>query len=367
MPEDDDNIPAGDRPATPRRDGDAIGDLSASVARRLRRGAALGGVVATPVPVPIDEQLQAPQPGLEQPQVEGRGRAQGDALRDRTGPGGRLRERLGQALGDAGRQRQDEGIGIGFSTTFGEGRNKQTFGVIGDVDKGLGGMGAGVVRSEAGYDFGLGSGSVGGAVKVTTLDDVLAKIGAKQGGGSQGGSGGTRPSQPAGGSGAPPASGADDGRKDADRERRRRERDQDDTSGEGAGAVDTNTEKGDYPPPDGDPVAIPTPEEGGGNGLYTDGSDGTPAPTLERKAWLDPRGVSAGGDAGRRANRRRPGLGPIRVGPADGDGRGTGDPSIGTGSDRPDIPVIDSGRTGFKPVPCPEDELLANLRLKKPM
>lgn len=83
--------------------------------------------------------------------------------------------------------------------------------------------------------------------------------------------------------------------------------------------------------------------------------------SLERKEWLNPQGPAAGGIKPR-INRKRRVLGPIHVGPSDGDGRGTGGAVIGTGNDRPDVPVIGGGGNGFKPSPCPDGVLLNRSR-----
>ena len=304
----------------------------------------------------LRERIGTSHPALDESLLEGRGRAQGEEWLGEAGRGDETRERIEEGLGEIGRQRQDGGVGIGFSTTFGGGKGgKQTFGVIGDPGGGLGlgGMGAGVVHSEKGYAFGLGTGKVGGPIKVTTLEDIIGGSSGSKSGGSQS-SGSTAGSTP-----APPHSNEtkpseDDQKQQDDPANQSESKDSDEST-------DTNTSKGDYPEPTGDPTVIPPPEGHTENGAYHDGSDGTPSGSLERKEWLNPQGAAPVGTRPR-INRRRPVLGPIRVGPSDGDGRGTGDVVIGTGNDRPVVPVIGGDGTGFKPTPCPEDLLIKGSR-----
>lgn len=309
----------------------------------------------------LHERIGTSHPALDEPTLEGHGRAQGEEWLGEAGRGDQARERLEQGLGEIGRQRQDGGIGIGFSTTFGGGKGgKQTFGVIGDPGGGLGlgGVGAGVVHSEKGYAFGLGTGKLGDPVKVTTLDDIIGRLSGSKSGGSQSGgsqSGGST----AGSTPAPPQS-----QENKPAEGEEKKEDDPASQGESNGSdesTDTNTSKGDYPEPTGDPTVIPPPEGQTDNGQYSDGSDGTPSGSLERKEWLNPQGAAPVGTKPR-INRRRPVLGPIRVGPSDGDGEGTGDVVIGTGNDRPVVPVIGGDGTGFKPTPCPEDLLLNRVK-----
>jgi hypothetical protein len=311
----------------------------------------------------IKEQVENSQPALEQPSVEGRGREKGEELLRETGRGAEARERIEQGLSEIGRQRQDGGIGIGFSTTFGEGKGTQTFGVIGDPggSLGLGGVGMGVVRGEKGYDFGLGTGKVGGPIKVTTLEDIIKATGGSKLGASSAGSTPASPAPP-----APPATKENQSSEgkggEGEESEKKKDENKSDESKHTDESNDSNQSEGDYPESQGDPVVIPPPESHTENGEYHDGSDGTPAPSLERKEWLDPRGASTGGNK-RRNNRTRPVFGPIHVGPSDGDGRGTGDVVIGTRNDRPVVPEIGGGGTGFKPLPCPEDTLLKRNRL----
>ena len=319
----------------------------------------------------LQERIGTSHPALGEPSLEGRGRAQGEEWLGEAGRGDETRERIEQGLGEIGRQRQDGGIGIGFSTTFGGGKGgKQSFGVIGDPggDLGLGAAGVGVVHDDRGYSFGLGTGKVGGPIKVTTLEDIIrgssgSKSGGSQSGGSQSG-GSTAGSTP-----APAQSNENKTTEDKQREKQKAEDDkkkEDDPANQNESeksdeSTDTNTSKGDYPEPTGDPTVIPPPEGHTENGEYSDGSDGTPSGSLERKEWLNPQGAAPLGTKPR-INRKRPVLGPIRVGPSDGDGRGTGDVVIGTGNDRPVVPVIGGDGTGFKPTPCPEDLLLNRAR-----
>ncbi len=301
------------------------------------------------------EQVETPHSVLERPSTEGRGHAKGDDLLQRAGRGAEARERIEQGLGEIGRQRQDGGIGFGFSATFGSGKGKQTFGVIADPGGGLGlgAVGAGIVHGDKGYDFGLGTGKVGGPVKVTTLDDITGSGSGSKSGASSGGSTPSPPVPPVSNENASSEPAGSEGKHDAEKE------DDSDNSGESKSSGesnDSNTSEGDYPTPEGDPAVIPTPDENTGNGEYSDGSDGTPSGSLERKTWLDPRGVSTGCGKSRQ-NLTRPVLGPISVGPRDGDGRGTGGFVIGTRNDRPVVPDINGGGNGFKPSPCPEDIL----------
>ncbi len=331
--------------------------------RRIARRSALERTAESRSDASLHALIETRRPALEEPSVEGRGRAQGEAWLEQAGRDDPARERVEQGLGEIGRQRQDGGIGIGFSTTFGSGKGgKQTFGVIGDPggDLGLGGVGAGVVHGEKGYDFGLGTGKVGGPIKITTLDDIIGAVGGSKSGGSKSGgsqSGGSTagstpaPSQP---NENRPSEGRD-GEKKADDGAKQ------DESNASEEPVDTNTSEGDYPEPTGDPTVIPPPEGQSDNGQYSDGSDGTPSGSLERKEWLNPQGPAAGG-VKPRINRKRRVLGPIHVGPSDGDGRGTGGAVIGTGNGRPDVPVIGGDGGGFKPSPCPEDVLLNRSR-----
>lgn len=300
----------------------------------------------------LHERIGTSHPALDEPSIEGHGHAQGEEWLGEAGRGDAARERIEQGLGEIGRQRQDGGIGIGFSTTFGGGKGgKQSFGVIGDPGGGLGlgGVGAGVVHDEKGYAFGLGTGKVGGPIKVTTPEDITgASSGSKSGGSQSGGStAGSTPAPPQSKENTPSEG---DEKKEDDPANQGESKDSDEST-------DTNTSKGDYPEPTGDPTVIPPPEGHTENGEYSDGSDGTPSGSLERKEWLNPQGAAPVGTKPR-INRRRPVLGPIRVGPSDGDGRGTGDVVIGTGNDRPVVPVIGGDGTGFKPTPCPEDLLL---------
>lgn len=313
----------------------------------------------------LRERIGTSHPALDEPSLEGRGRAQGEEWLGEAGRGDETRERIEQGLGEIGRERQDGGIGIGFSTTFGGGKGgKQSFGVIGDPGGGLGlgGVGIGAVHDEKGYSFGLGTGKVGGPIKVTTPEDITRGSGSSTSGSSTSGgsqSGGT----PAGSTPAPPRSNQD--APSEDHKQQDDDRAKQDGSNGSDESTDTNTSKGDYPEPTGDPAVIPPPEGHTDNGAYHDGADGTPSGSLERKEWLNPQGAAPVG-ARPRINRRKPVLGPIRVGPSDGDGRGTGDVVIGTGNDRPDVPVIGGDGAGFKPTPCPEDLLLKrNRRLLK--
>lgn len=314
----------------------------------------------------LQERIGTSHPALDEPSIEGHGRAQGEKWLGEAGRGDETRERIEEGLGEIGRQRQDGGIGIGFSTTFGGGKGgKQSFGVIGDPggDLGLGAVGAGVTHGERGYSFGLGTGKVGGPIKVTTLEDIIRSSSGSKSGGSQSG-GSTAGSTP-----APVQSGEKKTAEDKEREKQKGEDDkkkEDDPENQGDSAksdesTDTNTSKGDYPEPTGDPTVIPPPEGHTENGVYHDGSDGTPSGSLDRKEWLNPQGAAPVGTRPR-INRRRPVLGPMRVGPSDGDGKGTGDVVIGTGNDRPVVPVIGGDGTGFKPTPCPEDLLIKGSR-----
>ena len=323
----------------------------------------------------LQEQIGTSHPALEEPSLEGSGRAQGEAWLGEAGRDDETRERIEQGLGEIGRQRQDGGIGIGFSTTFGGGKGgKQSFGVIGDPGSGLGlgAVGMGVVHGDKGYSFGLGTGNVGGPIKVTTLEDIIAaSSGSKSGGSPSGGSksGGTQSGGSPAGSTPAQTQPAEKTGEDKEREKQKSEDDgkkeddpaNRDDSGKGGESTDTNTSKGDYPEPAGDPTVIPPPEGHTENGRYSDGSDGTPSGSLQRKEWLNPQGAAPVGTRPR-INRRRPVLGPIRVGPSDGDGRGTGDLGIGTGNDRPVVPVIGGEGGGFKPTPCPEDLLLKRFK-----
>lgn len=300
----------------------------------------------------LHEQIETSHPALEEPSIEGRGRAQGEEWLEQTGRGDQARERLEQGLGEIGRQRQDGGIGIGFGMTFGGDKGKQTFGVIGDPGGGLGlgGVGFGVVHGEKGFDFGLGTGKIGGPIKVTTPDDIIGSSSGSKSGGSTAGS---TPAPPQSNENRP--SEGKDGKEKEDEQEAQAESNSSDES------TDTNTSVGDYPEPTGDPTVIPPPEGNTENGEYSDGSDGTPSGSLERKEWLNPQGAAPGGIRPR-INRKRPVLGPIRVGPIDGDGRGTGDVVIGKGNDRPVVPEIGGSGNGFKPIPCPEDVLLNHSR-----
>lgn len=309
----------------------------------------------------LQEQIGASHPALEEPSLEGSGRAQGEEWLGKAGREDETRERIEAGLGEIGRQRQDGGIGIGFSTTFGGGKGgKQSFGVIGDPggDLGLGAAGVGVVHGDSGYSFGLGTGKVGGPIKVTTLEDIIRGSSGSKSGGSTAGS-----------TPAPAQSNENKTTEDKEREKQKGEEDkkkEDDPANQGESgksdeSTDTNTSKGDYPEPPGDPTVIPPPEGHTENGEYSDGSDGTPSGSLERKEWLNPQGAAPVGTKPR-INRKRPVLGPIRVGPSDGDGRGTGDVGIGTSNGRPVVPVIGGEGSGFKPTPCPEDLVLNRIK-----